>query len=133
MNSIIKAGAALCSLALMSVAVSAKERPLDGKDYINHDYNCIGLSSGQKAELNVSESPGGASILLTSQVTEKTMPLVMTSIDDQTRVSRQYKFKFPNGAEEVLEVADLTKMASITMLHTSGLEIFTSLVCHEDG
>ncbi|MEE9654029.1 hypothetical protein V4836_07645 [Kluyvera ascorbata] len=111
--------------------VSAKDLPLNGKDHINHDYTCIGVSTGRDAALTVQEIPGGVSTVMIAENAPKPIAISMVPMDDQTRASRQYKFTFSNGAEEVLLLSSITGIATVTMLNAVGLEVFTSLVCHE--
>lgn len=121
-------------LGLACFSASAKDKPLDGKESITHDYNCMGMSTGRKADMTVQEFHGGANQIIIAENTQKPMTVTVTlsAIDDQTRVSRQYEFKSSNGNVEILEISDLTGIATTTMLYTVGLEVFTSLVCHED-
>lgn len=111
---------------------SAKDAPLNGKESIAHDYNCMGVSTGRAAVLTVQEYAGGANQILVAENAPKPITITLTAIDDQTRVSRQYQFKAPNGGEEILQISELTGLATTTMLHTLGYEAFTSLVCHEE-
>lgn len=117
--------------ALSAIGAQAKDLPLNGKDYINHDYNCIGVSTGRTASMTVQELPGMANTTIVAENTPKPIVVSLAAMDDQVRAARQYQIKSPNGAEEVLEVSSITKMATITMLHAAGLEVFTSMVCHE--
>ncbi|EHA8172291.1 hypothetical protein ACK1QP_001273 [Salmonella enterica] len=119
-------------LTLTCFSASAKDKPLDGKESMTHDYNCMGVSTGRSAVMTVQEFPGGANQILIAENAQKPMAVTLSAIDDQTRASRQYEFKSSNGSAEILQVSDLTGIATTTMLHTVGLEAFTSLVCHED-
>ncbi|EAW3492544.1 hypothetical protein EEN59_18520 [Salmonella enterica] len=122
----------MCLGGLVVGGVSAKDLPLNGRDNMNHDYTCIGVSTGRDAALTVQEMPGGASTVLIAENTPKPIAISMVPMDDQTRASRQYKFTFSNGAEEVLLLSSITGIATVTMLNAVGMEVFTSLVCHED-
>ncbi|RYM60190.1 Uncharacterised protein [Serratia quinivorans] len=119
-------------LMVITGGVSAKDKPLGGKAFINHDYVCTGVSTGRAAAMTVQELPGGASSITIAENTPKPITASLTAMDDQTRASRQYKLDFGNGAKEVLLLSDLTKIATVTMLNAVGLEVFTSLVCYED-
>lgn len=115
-----------------ALPAQSSDLKIGGKSFINHDYECVGLSSGQKAELTVSEIPGGASTVLSSASLPKPATLAMGAVDDQSRASRQYSFEFTNGSKEVLEIADITKMATVTMLNANGVEVYTSMICSEN-
>ncbi len=110
----------------------AKDLPLGGKPTINHDYTCLGVSTGRSAIMTVQETQGIANTLFIAENSPKPLPVTLTAIDDQTRVARLYKLKAPNGSTEILQISGLTKMATVTMLNTLGLEAFTSFVCNEN-
>ena len=111
----------------------AKTLPLGGKVNINHDYNCLGVSTGRNVIMTVQETPGIANTILITENMPKPIVASLSAMDDQSRTGRQYKLVAENGSEEILQISGLTKMATVTMLNTVGLEAFTSLVCYEDN
>ncbi len=122
----------VAALVFIPVFATAQDLPLGGEDYITHDYTCVGSSTGRSAVMTVQEMPGGANSVTVAENSSKPIAVNLIAMDDQTRASRQYKLNFGNGAEEVLQLSSLTKMATVTMLHAVGLEVFTSLVCYEE-
>ncbi|EBB6669044.1 hypothetical protein PF339_002085 [Salmonella enterica] len=44
-------------LTLTCFSASAKDKPLDGKESMTHDYNCMGVSTGRSAVMTVQEFP----------------------------------------------------------------------------
>ena len=117
---------------LTCFGATAKDLPLGGKEFITHDYKCVGVSTGRDVSMTVQEVPGAATQVLIADGGKKPVTMTLTSIDDQTRAARQYKSESADPGAEILEVSDVTGIATTTMLHSVGLEAFTSLVCNED-
>lgn len=117
---------------LACFGATAKDLPLGGKKFITHDYKCVGVSTGRDVYMTVQEVPGAATQALIADGDKKPITMTLTSIDDQTRAARQYKSESSGLGAEILEVSDVTGIATTTMLHSVGLEAFTSLVCNED-
>lgn len=118
-------------VALFPIVTQAKDKPLDGKEIITHDYGCVGVSAGDSVSMTVGEVPGSATVMMTGEGMQKPVSMVLQASDDQTRVTRMYSSGSSKSGEMILEVADITKMATITMLHFAGSKAFTAKVCYE--
>ncbi|HDS9357751.1 TPA: hypothetical protein QH850_000236 [Enterobacter chengduensis] len=124
----------LSAVMLLGACFSAesKDLPLNGKKIITHDYSCTGVSIGDKSTMTVGETPGEASVVAVGEGMPKPVGATLKAMDDQTRVTRMYKTGDEKDGEMILEVASLTKLATITMLHFADNEAYTAKVCYEE-
>lgn len=117
---------------LACFGATAKDLPLGGKEFITHDYKCVGVSTGRDVSMTVQEAPGSATQMIIAEGAKKPITMTLSAMDDQTRTARLYKYASSDGSSEVLQISNLTGLATTTMLHSVGLEAFTSLVCNEE-
>lgn len=117
---------------LTCFGVAARDLPPGEKRLITHDYKCVDVSTGRNVSMTVREVPGAAIQALIADGDREPVTMALTSVDNQTRAVRQYKSESTGPGTEILEVSDVTGIATTTMLHSVGREAFTSLVCNEE-
>lgn len=122
---------ALLVILLVCTGATAKEISLGGKASIVHDYKCVSVRTGHNVTMTVQEVPGAATQVLIAEGAKKPAVRMFTATDNQSRVTRLYKYHMQGGGAEVLEISDTTGIATITILNDAGVEAFTSLVCDD--